>query len=210
MNNSKKDLIIIIPGIKYLKSHSNLGQGVIGTLYNLTHVFHPVYFDYAKNWKRELLNKGHKSIILTWERKIDPISRYLAIRKLKKKIYQKSKKYNVTLIGISAGGEIILETLKEKNIEPRLKKAILLASLNETTNIESKVPIINIYSPYDLFLKIAIKTFAPIHGGLKLVGKNIKNIKLPKITHDEFCSAKKIKQGKYKNKTIVQLVNSFI
>ena len=174
-------------------------------LYKLTHIFHPVYYDYGNKWKKRLNKEGHKCTILRWRREIDPFSKIKAVKKLRRKIKKLSKDYKIILLGISAGGEIALESLGEE-----VEKVILLTSLNENKNINTKIPIINIYSPYDLFIKMAIKFKSPFKGGIKLQGKNVKNIRLPKITHDEFCSDTKIPSGKYKNKTILEVINTFL
>jgi hypothetical protein len=116
----------------------------------------------------------------------------------------------VSIIGISLGGDIILETIKGKYFD-NIKKVLLVCSVNEIKNIRFKHPeIINVYSKKDKLEDLAIKVFSPIHGGEKLTGKNVKNIVLPSMDHKDFCYDNPICTGKYKGIPITSLVISLI
>ena len=111
------------------------------------------------------------------------------------------------MVGFSLGGEIVFEILKIRKFD-NIKKVVLICSINPEKSISFKHPeIVNIYSPKDLITKYAIKVLEPFHGGKRLIGKNVKNVIVSDMRHRDFVFDKIIKKGRYKGKTITQLVN---
>ena len=142
-------------------------------------------------------------------RQIDGLSLWLARRKLAR-ILKHYKNEKVKLVGVSLGGKIITDLMKEKFYK-NISKVVLVCSINDLNKINYKHPaIINIYSENDNLAKLAIDFYAPFHGGQKLNGKNIKNIKLPNIDHDGFCSDRIVNAGKFKGKKITEILSSFL
>jgi hypothetical protein len=203
----KKDLVIIIPGAKFVGSKNGNLQKTILFFYRLVRTFKPVYYNYAKAWAKSFKKASTDTFWLHWSRGITPLSRWFAVKRLNYIIQHYSKTHNVKIVGISLGGEIALETLKRFDTS-KIKKLILVCSTNEqATGPRSNIPVINIYSENDLFAKFVIKILAPFHGGQKLLGTNIKNVILPDMTHDEFCSNAKIKSGKFKGLKVTDVIN---
>jgi hypothetical protein len=205
----QKEVVIVVPGAKYIKSRAKFIQNLIYIFYKATRIFKPVYTNYAKEWAKKFDNNNKMVFWLHWSRGITTFSKWRAIKRLKRliKIYDS---HPIKLVGISLGGEIILELLSKWE-NHSVKKIILVASTNENKNVQiNNTKIINIFSRKDLFAQLSIGVLSPFFGGQKLNGKNVKNIILPNITHDEFCSDVKIKEGKFKGTTITELINRFL
>jgi len=200
-----EEIVIVVPGAKYIKSRTKLVQKLLLFLYSLTKIFKPVYSNYSKKWADKFEAKNRRVFWLHWSRGITPISRWFAKKRLKRLLKQYSH-HPIKLVGISIGGEVILESIENSPI----KKVILICSTNEKKEIKSNAKIINIFSKKDLFARLAMEFLFPFHGGQRMHGENIKNIAIPEMTHDEFCTNIKIKQGKYKGKRITELVNKFL
>ncbi len=205
----KEEITIVVPGVKYLRSKNRKLQKAISFLYGLTNTT-PDYHNPENEWSKSL-SKCHRKIIwLHWKQEISPLSKHAATKKLKNLIDQYKNFYKINLIGSSLGGEIVLETIN-KIKDGTVNIAIVLSSINENTKVNlKKTKIINIYSPYDKFRDDAIFLLAPIHGGRKLCGKNVKNIIIPKFSHDKFYSEEKVKFGRFKGKKITQIINHFL
>jgi hypothetical protein len=204
-----KEVVIIVPGAKYIKSRAKFMQKLILLFYRLTRIYKPVYHNYSKEWENKFNSKDRIVFWLHWSRGISFISKFFAKRRLIRLIKQYQNR-NIMLVGISLGGEIILEVL-QKIKNHSVKKVILICSTNENKNIKlNSTQIINIFSEKDLFSKFAIEILSPFHGGQKLYGKNIKNVLIPEMTHDEFCSDSHIRRGKYKGKSVTEIVNSYL
>jgi len=205
----EKEIVIIVPGAKYIKSRAKFMQKLILLFYRLTRIYKPEYHNYSKEWQMKFNSDNRMVFWLHWSRGISFISKFFAKRRLLKLIKQYQNK-RIKLVGISLGGEIILEVL-QKIKNHSVKKVILVCSTNENKNIKlNSTKITNIFSEKDLFARFAIEILSPFHGGQKLYGKNVKNVLIPEMTHDEFCSDSKIKKGKYKGKSITEIVNSFL
>lgn len=204
----KKEVVIIIPGAiplkKYPSTLKNLGIKM-GRMFNIRTYFE----DHPHVWKKSKVLRKKNFIWMHWTRGIGLISKFLAKRKLKR-LLTHYKNENVKLVGVSLGGEIILETLKNQNYK-NIKKVILVCSINEMKQIEFKhPPIVNIFSEEDKFAQLAIKLYSPIHGGERLYGKAIENIEIPQMQHADFCSDVKIKEGKFKGKRVTELIALFL
>jgi pimeloyl-ACP methyl ester carboxylesterase len=210
MYKNRKEIVIVIAGSKYISSRAKLTQHLIIFLYGLTRVLKPVYHNYAREWTNEFKAEDREVMWLRWNRGFTIFSRWFGIRRLKHVIRHYDKKHDIKLIGISLGGDIALEAAKSFD-DGTIKKIVLICSTNTTTQLDYKnIKVVNIFSPYDIFAKIAAKVLAPIHGGIILQGKNVKNIPIENFSHDEFCANKKIKSGKYKGWTITRLINQLL
>jgi len=207
----KKEMIIVIPGSKYLSSPLKPIESLIVFLYSLVNISNPIHTNYAKKYVKAFKQKNRKIIFLNWNQGFTPFSvLFSGRRKLKQLIDKYKDDYQIILIGLSLGGEIALKTAKKFD-DKTIDKIILICSTNTNKKISFKnIKIINIYSVYDLFVRISTKILAPIHGGIELKGKNTINIPIKDFGHDDFCRNKKIKSGKYKDKTITQLIKSFL
>jgi len=205
----KKKLVIIIPGTKLLKRWPKIIQ-IFGNFFcTLFRLDSPSIEKTMKNLKEYLQSKKREVIFMRWNRGISRLSKWFAKRKLRN-LLEKYKNYEISIIGISMAGDIILETIEK--IQPtNIKLIILLCSINSNKEINFKTPkIINIYSKSDNLAQVATKILSPINGGQRLKGKNIENINLPKITHKDFLEKGIIKEGKFKNKKIPEMINYFL
>lgn len=209
MKDPFQDLLIIVPGAKYVHSDISVFQKIILGIYRLVNVHKPVYFNYAKNWERKLISKT-KTIWLHWSRGISYFSRKLAVKRLIRLI-NKHSDCRIKLIGISIGCEIIIEALEQ---DPRLSLETIVfvcPAFKNNPLLYSESKIVNIYSEKDLLSKLGTFLFSNslslrFFGGKKLHGPKISNIMLPEMTHDEFCMDEKIKAGAFKGKSITRLV----
>jgi hypothetical protein len=204
----KERLVIFVPGAKYIHSKFDLLERIITKFYELTNIKQPVYVNYARLWEKRLKKVPNEVIWLHWNGGISFISKYLAVRRLKRIINHYKNTHNISIIGLSFGGEIVLEACKESQRE--VKSIVLLCSTNEVRKPNIKIPIFNIYSPRDTFEKISTKVLSPLNGSVRLYGKNVKNISIPNFRHEQFCIDGLITKGKFKNKRLSDIVNSFI
>jgi len=206
----KKELVIVIPGAKFIRHNTKFTQKLILFFYSITHVFKPVYSNYAKTWADKFNAPNRKVIWLHWSRGLTTISMWLAVKRLHR-IIKQYRNYDIKLVGISLGGEIILRTLRVEKYKDSITKAILVCPTNELDFVLSNnTPIINIYSEHDFFAKIAVKILSPFFGGIKLKGDNVTNIEIPEFSHDKFCNDDKIESGEYAGKRITDIVNSYL
>lgn len=204
----KKEITIFVSGAKDLTRYPLFVQKIMGFLsrmfgFDLTKVNH------VKVWKSKSYFQGKNFIWLHWLRGIGPVSKYLAKRKLSH-LLNHYKNDNINLVGVSLGGEIILEVVKR--IRPvNVKKIILVGSVNENKNISFPHPeIFNFYSDDDKFAKLATKIYSIFFGSEKLYGEHISNINLPHMQHHDFCLDTQIRSGKYKGKRITELIRDII
>ena len=204
---AKKELIIVVPGVKGLCEWPRL---IAKPFYSMCRFFglNPVYEDHPKIWKNKIKDPKSDILWFNWSRNPDLISELLAVKKLQWLI--ESKKQKIKLVGISLGGEIIIEAIKGQHYR-NVKKAILVCSINEIHKFkEKKVKIINIYSASDHFAEAAIETLSLFIGSKRLSGKNVTNINLPGMEHADFCIDKIISRGEYKGKRPSDIVNEFV
>jgi len=206
----KKELIIMVPGAKFAKSVIRPFQRIILYFYKITHIYKPIYTNYIRIWKENFKEDGKECIWLHWGRGISPISKYFAVKRLVRLIEKYKNTRNINIIGISLGGEIALEASRYFS-KGEVSKIILICSTNEIRKVNfRKTKIINVYSPFDIFASISAKVLAPLHGGTRLIGKNVKNIVLPKITHEQFCEGAEISSGKFKGIRINKFVEKYL
>lgn len=205
---AKKEVIIVVPGVKGLSEWPYLVRYACLRLCEFFDI-HAVYKDHLKTWEGVLGSKENKPLWLHWSRNPDAISKYIAVGRLQKLIHR-HKRCNIKLVGISVGGEIILEAIKKSN-NKNVKKAILVCSINEENRIATdRIKIVNIYSSGDSFAEAAIEAYSLFKGSKKLKGNNVVNINLPRLDHSDFCSNSKIAKGKYKGKRPSDVVNEFL
>lgn len=204
----KKELIIVIPGPKFMEGLSKPIRKSIIYLYGLTNVLHPVYYNYGKKYAQDFSYKDKQGIWLHWERGVNPLSRWLAVKRLRKIIKEYSNNYKISIVGISLGGEIALEALN-KIEDGKVRKLVLVCPVIENPVIKAKkTKVVSIYSNHDYFAKLSAKILSPIIGDIK--GRGIFNIEIPSFSHDNFCNNDKIKYGKYKGKRIGEVIISYL
>ena len=207
----KREVVIVIPGAKYINSRNSLMKNLILLFYRTTRVLNPVYTNYARKWARKFEKDGREVVWLRWNRGFTIWSRWLASSKLKREIIKyKQKGFVVKVVGISLGGDIALRVLRELG-DDVIEKIVLVCSTNTDSFIEQRnTRVFNIYSPFDLFVKIMTTLIAPIHGGVVLGGESVEYVCIEDFSHDEFCADEVIKKGKYKGKTTTDIVKEFI
>jgi len=205
----KKKLIIVILGAKKIRPHYHWLKKAFIFLYNKLGLSALSSWQLEAKWKENFYSGDREVIYLHWGRGISSLSRFLALRKLKKIIKEYQNTHDIYLIGHSLGGEVALEAC---NIfDGIIKKAILVFSVNQRKNIKiKKTKIVNIYSPVDFFVQTVIRVLAPLTGNQKLIGNNIANISLNEFRHEELFSNKKISGGKFNGKTVPQMINDLI
>jgi hypothetical protein len=205
----KKELVIFVPGARHRWSKKKLFSNIIINFYNfLNKSAGSPNRNPATIWA-SALKKKHKEVFwLHWSGGVTHIEKWLAVRKLKKIINQYKNTHHIHLIGLSLGGEIVLEVLPK--FEKFIKSAILICSTNEKTKFNSKTKIFNIYSPDDSFGQVATKILAPFKGGILLKGKNIKNISLPGMSHENFCLNDIIPSGIYEGKKLSYIITKIM
>lgn len=205
---AKKEAIIVVPGVKGLSKWPKPIVKACSFVFNVLNL-NPVYEDHLLIWKEGLFPGERKLFWFHWNRNPDVLSKVIAVKNLCKLI-NSLKRNKVKLIGISLGGEIILEAISRchpKNV----KKAILICSINERRKVSEKgLKIVNIYSLRDDFAGAAIDALSFFNGSERLLGKNVLNINLSDMSHADFCTNKVIRKGKYKGQTPIDLVNMYL
>lgn len=208
MKTQKKEMVIVIPGPHFLRGFSKTFHRIILKLYDFTHISHPVYYNYARRYAEIFHHKGKEGIWLHWNRGLSPVSKLLAVRRLRRVIRKYKNTHDIKLVGISLGGEIALEAVKKLR-ESDVKKIILICPVIEDTRIRfKKIDIFNLYSNHDVFARIASKVLSPVHGNFK--SDNIMNIEIPNFAHDDFCKNEKISNGKYRGKRVSDVVEELL
>lgn len=204
----KKELIIVIPGVKFVGSVVNMLQKATLTFYKFTHIHDPAYFNYGAYYADILDNHSREAIWLHWGRGITPISKWLAVKRLNGIIKEYRKNYKIKIVGISLGGEVALEAGKKWD-DGSIDRIILISPTIENIFVKfNKIKVFNLYSDYDLFAKISARVLSPFRGGI--IGKNISNLEIPNFGHDAFCADKKIEYGKFKGKRISQVITKLL
>lgn len=204
----KKEVIIVVPGAKYLSTRNSLTKSFVLLFYRTTRVLKPVYNNYAKEWADKFSKNGRQVIWLRCNRGSTIWSRWIGYRMLRKKvIWYKQRDYKVKVVGISLGGDIALRVLNRLG-DDYIDSIILICSTNTDRVLDAKnTKVFNIYSPYDLFVTLMTKIIAPVHGGVIMEGDSVENISIENFSHDNFCSDGEIHSGKHKGKRITDLVN---
>lgn len=203
-----KSAVIVVPGVKSLSNWPMLIRSAAYFVCS-TLGLKPVYEDHAKIWKGKIASSNNDILWLKWGRNPDPLSKLMAVRKLRNLI-NSLKNYKIKLAGISIGGEIILEAIKGMHFK-NVKKAILVCSINEVHKISGKhTKIINLYSSRDGLAEAVIDALSFFDGSKRLLGKNITNINVPGMDHADFCTDAVIQKGRYKGKRPSELVNIFL
>jgi hypothetical protein len=206
-----REVVIVVPGAKYINSRNSFIKNIILLFYRSTRILKPVYTNYTQEWLGKFEQENRKVVWLRWNRGFTIWSRWLGYCVLKKEVlYRKRLGYRVKVVGISLGGEIAVKVL-EKLGSGYIDKVVLICSANtdKEVNVDG-TKIYNIYSTYDLFIRLAIKLLAPIHGGMILGGDFVENIEIKNFSHDKFCSDDLIEVGKYKDNRITDLVKEFL
>jgi len=210
IKKSKREIVIVIPGPRYIKSRIKPIQRFIVSSYRLLNNREPIYYNYAQSYAHKLRNINRNAIWLHWGRNVFPMSRWLAVRKLRRLIKKYKGNHKIIIVGISMGGEIALEALKNVD-EKSINKLFLICPVIENTNHKPrKLKTISFFSKADEFAKISAKVLSPVEGGIKMIGKNIKNINIPRFGHDSFCADKTISFGKNKGKKVSDIILEFL
>jgi len=204
----KKEIIIVVPGANSLLKWPYWIQGIVLFFLKLMKI-EPVYLDHKKIWHTKIGFSKSEVLWLHWGRGIISISKWFAVRKLRRLINH-FMHHPVKIIGISLGGEVIIEAIRNREYS-NIKKVILVCSVNEIKKIpQEEVDTVNIYSVSDRFSKLAIELLSFDRGRRRLLGKHIKNVDLPGMTHRNFCYNDLISNGKYKGKRPTDVVNLFL
>lgn len=204
----KRELVIFVPGAKYIQASNNWFERMVGAFYTAINFLVPPKKNYSISWAKALKKKNRDVIWLHWGGGITLVAKWRAVRKLKKLIEHYKNTHNIYLVGLSLGGEIVRATIPFTDGEVKL--VILLCSTNERTKINTKTRIFNVYSPNDKFAKFSAKELAPFRGGILLEGKNVKNMSIPNLRHEDFFLNRKIKSGKYRGKRMSDVVNNLL
>ena len=107
---SNKEVIIIVPGAKDLSAWPKLIQDIVIFLSRIFK-FRPTYTDHVQVWKKKLVFKRKEVVWMHWGRGIGFISKWFAKRKLRR-LLNHYEHHRVKLVGISLGGDIILEAIR--------------------------------------------------------------------------------------------------
>ena len=167
---AKKEVIIVVPGVKGLSEWPRLAAKACYLICRILN-FRPAYEDHLNAWKKKIGIGKNKVIWLQWSRTPDLLSRYIAVKRLRK-LVNSFKNRRIKLVGISMGGKIILQAIKN-NYCRNIKKVVLVCSINETRKFAEKgIKVVNLYSPSDNFAEVAIEIFSFFNGSKKLYGKN--------------------------------------
>ena len=205
---AKKEVVIVVPGVKGLSKWPRPVRTAVH-LFCKALSLSPVYEDHAKIWETKIISPGNKVVWLKWSRNPDVLSKLIAVRNLRNLI-NSFRNYKIKLVGISIGGEIILEAIKGRHFK-NVKKAILVCSINEVRKIyEKNTKIINLYSSRDGFAEAVIEALSFFDGSKKLLGSNVANIDLPDMDHADFCTDNVIHGGKYGGQRPSDIVNKYL
>lgn len=203
----KKRLIIIVPGHKSLDKYPKPIQKIVLFFANLSNIM-PAYDIGMFDSYEKIIRSYGDTKVLRWNRTADFPSEKMAKKNLQKMV-SRYKEREITIIGLSLGGLIVLDSLEKKL--PQIMRVILIGSINSISKVPNYFPeTINIYSAKDNLQKFAIESLTLSKGKKKLSGRNVQNIVIKKMTHRDLCKNKKIKKGVYKDQTIMELVGKFL
>jgi len=207
----QKEVLIIVPGAKYLSTRSSIVRSLILLFYKTTRILNPVYTNYAEEWSAKFKKENREVVWLRWNRGFTIWSRWSASKMLMREVLEYKKRgYKIQVVGISLGGDISLRVL-DKIEDGYIDKIVLICSTNTQKKVKkTKTKLFNIYSPYDLFVRLATRVIAPISGGIILEGDSVENVCIENFSHDKFCSDDVIEVGKYKGKRITDIVKEFL
>ncbi len=203
-----REVIIIVPGVRGLLKWPWIVQGIVNFLSRLFKV-EVILIDHPRFWREKIRLKNTKVVFVHWNRGISNISLWIAKRRLLRRL-RKYKNYNVKIVGISLGGQIVLDAIDESYFE-NIKKVVLIASVDSHKKVDfPSPPIVNIYSKADTFGHIGEVILFPFSRTVLLKGKNVKNIHLPGVAHVDFCNDNYLKEGKYKGRQVSDIVKGFL
>ncbi len=207
---SQKEVVIVVPGAKYIQSKIVFFQKFVLFFYRLVNIKNPVYKNYVQDWESKISKPGRKIVLLDWDQGLAPWSLWLAKIMLKLQIFKHLEEgYTVNLLGFSLGGEIVINTINDYK-DGEINKVVLVCSVNTDNTMDKNITkFLNIYSLHDLLATLAIKLFAPVHGGSVLKGNSVKNISIDNFGHEQFCTNEIITDGQHKGKRITDLINDF-
>ncbi|MBM3247672.1 hypothetical protein FJZ17_04000 [Candidatus Pacearchaeota archaeon] len=119
-----------------------------------------------------------------------------------KNLLRKHKREKVDIISFSLGGLVSQEALKECP-DIKINNVLLAGTINNPEiNFKNCSKVFNVYSEKDKFQDIA-ELFYEKTIDKKIRSKNVKNIALKEVRHDELCKNKRIKTQRlyefYKN-----------
>lgn len=201
----KKNITLYIQGVNYLSSNITLLKWLINLGYWFVDA-KPNYKVSHPDWLNKINTHSEEIISVEWEADLNPLSKIHAVKELKKAIDYYSSKYNIILVGTSLGGLIAMDALNDIQ-ENKISNLVLVGSINKKkTVLFDHIKILNIYSKKDKLARFAIRLLHPISGSQILEGKNVVNINISGIRHDQMFMNHKITSGIYKDKTIGEAI----
>jgi hypothetical protein len=203
----KKKVVIFVPGTKPVCRWPWVVREVVD-IFAFKFKLNFIYDNYSKKWKRGLKLRGQEFVSMNWLGVSRLFNCYMK-SKLKKLIDLYSD-YEISLVGLSMGGNLVIDVLDEVDLK-NIKKVVLVASVNNVRSLDFKrLDIVNIYSDEDSLIKLAMKFLFFNRGSKALEGKSVRNVDLPNVSHQGFCNNVEVKSGKFKGRKVLEVVRYFL
>jgi pimeloyl-ACP methyl ester carboxylesterase len=204
----KKRVLIIVRGAKLVKFNGRFLETLRGLYFRwLTSDRGILDKDYLK-LRAFLENDYNKIESIHWNGDILHGDFSTALLELSD-IIRKHKGSTIDVIGISMGGLIAQRALLY-NPQIKINKLILIGAIfREKREVRHVKRIYNIFSEKDRMYQTANKLLTTREDP-KLRGKNVSNISLKNVTHNDLCRNKKIKQSRRKEERLFELYRNLL
>lgn len=200
--------IIIIPGIKSVRSSNSLIQWFILLGYRLLRLKPDYDSKNASEFKKYLESRFSDAEvqIFSWRRKFF-IKR--AILPASKQLQEEISK-NTILIGHSAGG-LVTKYFLEKYVGSDVIGCIVVGVPHNTkTFSEKNIRITNVFSNSDILSRIGSIILRKTSWVQRVSGKNVSNICFENIGHNELMTDATTDTGEFKGKSLYDVYGSLI
>jgi hypothetical protein len=204
----RKKVLVMVRGAKPVRFKNNLLEGIRSFYFRkLTSDRGILDKDYIH--LRKYLENDYDSVeIVHWNGEILNGDFSDAMLELSD-ILKKNKKNKIDVVGISAGGLISQRVLLyDKHI--KINKLLLIGAIfREKKRLPNVKRIYNVYSEVD-------KMYSLVNGLLNdrktplLIGKNVKNISIKNIAHNDLCRNKKIKDSRRKEERLFEVYRNLL
>ena len=203
IKGEKRRVLIIVHGAWRVNLHNKaLKKGVervLGLLTAKHQIQRKDYHNLAKYFK-----KNYDIIeLFRWDGRAPPRAKDIPESKSFKNLLDKYKDDSVDIIAVSLGGYVVERGLRgSKN---RINKILYIGAMHSGKHIPKNAKkVINVYSGKDKMYKYANNIFEGF-GNTVLKGKNVLNVVLEKVRHDELGRNILLKEKKIREKSLYAL-----
>lgn len=203
VRGKKRRVLIIVHGAWRVRLHNKtLDKGLANTLDILTSYTGITRKDYH-NLARYL--KKHYDVIeiFRWDGLVPPRAKDIPESKLFKRLLDKYADDSVDIIAVSLGGYVVENGLKKS--KNKIEKILYIGAVHSRKHLPKNAKkIINVYSGIDKMYEYANDLYEGF-GNAVLSGKNVLNVALEKVRHDELGRNILLKEKKIREKSLYAL-----